>query len=410
MAMSGGPAAHAPIELTMRSRRVVVAGAMAALFLAAIDQTVVSTAFPRIVGELDGLALLPWVFTSYLLAATSIVPIAGKLGDQFGRKPLFLVAIAIFLAGSFASGAAQTMLQLVVFRGVQGVGGGMLFATAFAVVGDLFAPLERGRVQGLFAAMYGLASVVGPTLGGWITDAASWRWVFYINIPVGIVAFATIWFGMPWARAQAGSRARLDILGSVVLVGTLVPLLLALTWGGDRYAWSSSEVLGLFVAAAVGLPLFVLVEWRAAEPVLPLYLFRDRTFLVTSIVVFLLGAGMFGAITMVPTFLQGVRGEGARASGILMTPMTLAVSGSAILGGMIMTRTGRYKRLVVGSLVFMVVGMVLFATIEASTPLWQLIVYMVVVGVGIGTTFPVFTVVVQNALPFQLIGVATASV
>jgi len=400
---------NAPVEVGDTSRRIVMLGTLSALFLAALDQTVVATAFPRIVGELDGLGLLPWVFTAYLLASTSIVPIAGKLGDQFGRKPLFLAAIAIFLGGSFASGAAQTMLQLVIFRGVQGVGGGMLFATAFAVVGDLYAPLERGRIQGLFAAMFGFSSVVGPSLGGWITESASWRWVFYVNVPVGAVALATVWFGMPWVR-QRGRRAALDLPGAALLIGTLVPLLLALTWGGDRYEWTSPQVIGLLAASALGLPLFLLAERLAEEPVLPLHLFRNRTFLVTSAVVFLLGAGMFGAITMIPTFLQGVRGEGARAAGTWMTPLTLSLSASAMIGGQIMSRTGKYKVLVVASLALMVLGMGLLSQLQADTAMWELVLAMVIVGMGIGMTMPIFTVIVQNALPFQFIGVATSSV
>lgn len=409
MAASGGPPMSAPLEVGGTSRRIVMIGTLSALFLAALDQTVVATAFPRIVGELDGLGLLPWVFTAYLLASTSIVPIAGKLGDQFGRKPLFLVAIAVFLGGSFASGAAQTMLQLVIFRGVQGIGGGMLFATAFAVVGDLYAPLERGRIQGLFAAMFGFSSVIGPSLGGWITESASWRWVFYVNVPVGIIAFATVWFGMPWVR-PSGRRAKLDLPGAALLIGTLVPLLLALTWGGDRYAWGSPQVIGMLAASALGLPLFLLAERAAEEPVLPLHLFRNRTFVVTSAVVFLLGAGMFGAITMIPTFLQGVRGEGARAAGTWMTPLTLSLSASAVIGGQVMSRSGRYKRLVVASLLLMVVGMGLLSRVHAEMGLWPLIVDMIIVGVGIGMTMPIFTVIVQNALPFQFIGVATSSV
>lgn len=383
---------------------------MAAMFLAAIDQTILSSAFPRMIAELNGLALLPWVFTSFMLSSTVIVPVAGKLGDQFGRKPLFIVAIAIFLVGSLLAGAAQSMLQLVLARGVQGVGGGMLFATAFAVVGDLYSPLERGRIQGAFAGVFGIASVVGPFLGGWLTDTLSWRWVFLVNLPVGGLAFLVVGIGMPWVRPHLAQRPRLDLAGAALLVVALVPLLLALTWGGDQYAWTSREVVGLIVLSAVGLPLFLLAESRAAEPILPLALFRNRTFTVSAIVLFLMGAGMFGAITMVPTFLQGVKGLAAANSGTLMTPMSVAISAAAGLGGAMLSRTGRYKVLSLVSVAMVILGLGLLAMQTPDTSSATAVVNMVLVGLGAGVTFPLFTVVVQNALPFQYIGVATASV
>jgi EmrB/QacA subfamily drug resistance transporter len=389
---------------------VIIAGTMAAMFLAAIDQTILSSAFPRIIAELNGLSLLPWVFTSFMLTSTAVVPVVGKLGDQLGRKPLFLVAITLFLAGSLICGASQTMLQLVIARGIQGIGGGMLFATSFAVVGDLYAPLERARIQGLFAGIFGISSVVGPFLGGWLTDALSWRWVFLVNLPVGGVALLIVGLGMPWVRPQLAQRPRLDLAGAALLIATLVPLLLALTWGGQQYAWTSTRIAGLLAAAALGLPLFLYVESKAAEPILPLHLFRNRTFSISAVVLFLMGAGMFGAITMVPTFLQGVKGVAASNSGTLMTPMSLALSASAGIGGTVMARTGRYKVLTLASMALVVLGMTLFAMQTVETSRLATVRNMVLVGVGIGITFPVFTVVVQNALPFQYIGVATASV
>lgn len=379
------------------------------MFLAAIDQTILSSAFPRIIAELDGLTLLPWVFTAFMLTSTILVPIVGKLGDQFGRKPLFVVAIVVFLVGSVFCGLAQTMVQLIAFRGVQGAGAGMLFATSFAVVADLYAPLERGRIQGLFAGVFGIASVAGPFLGGWLTDSVGWRWVFLVNLPVGLVALAIVTLGMPWERPQLAVRPRLDLAGSALLTLALVPLLLALTWGGHQYAWTSTPIVVLLAVAAVGVPLFLLAEARAAEPVLPLELFRNRTFSISALVLFMLGAGMFGAITMVPTFFQGVKGIAAASSGTLMTPLSVAISASAGFGGAIMTRTGRYRVLSLVGVGLVVVGLVLFAMLDETSSLDAAVVCTVIIGVGAGVTFPVFTVVVQNALPFQFIGVATAS-
>jgi EmrB/QacA subfamily drug resistance transporter len=393
-----------------RSRRLIIAGTMSAMFLAAIDQTILSSAFPRIIAELNGLSLLSWVFTAFMLSSTVVVPIAGKLGDQFGRKPLFVAAIVIFLIGSLLAGLSQTMFQLVLSRGFQGIGGGMLFATAFAVIADLYAPLERGRIQGAFAGMFGLASVVGPFLGGWLTDALSWRWVFFVNLPVGAVALLIVGIGMPWVRPQPERKPRLDLAGATLLVIALVPLLLALTWGGHEYPWGSPLIAGLFAISAIGLPLFLFAESRAHEPILPLGLFKNRTFTVSAVVLFLMGAGMFGAITMVPTFLQGVKGVAASDSGTLMTPMSIAISVASGFGGMMLSRTGRYKVLSIVSVGVVALGMALFSMQTPETSWAASVVNMVLVGFGLGVTFPIFTVVVQNALPFQYIGVATASV
>jgi EmrB/QacA subfamily drug resistance transporter len=308
------------------------------------------------------------------------------------------------------AGAAQTMLQLVSVRALQGLGAGMLFATTFAVVGDLYSARERGKVQGAFAAMFGLASVVGPTLGGWITDATSWRWIFYINIPIGILAFAVVFVGMPWARPRGHERPSLDVLGGALLVVAVISLLLGVVWGGDRYDWESPQIAGLFAVSAVLLALFVLAERRASEPILPLSLFRNRTFTVSAIALALLGAGMFGAITLVPLFLQGSLGVAATNSGSLMTPMMLSIVVGATTGGQVMSRTGRYKLLMLGGVALMLVGALLFTTVSAEMSRAEVIPYMVLLGFGLGITLPTTTTVVQNALPFELLGVASASV
>ena len=385
-----------------------MAGTLAALFVAAIGQTVVATALPAIVADLGNLDLLAWVFTSYLLTSTIVVLVAGKLGDQFGRKPLFLLAIVCFSAGSAASGLSQSMGQLIIFRAVQGVGGGMLFATSFAVVGDLYAPLERGRIQGLFAGVFGLASVVGPTLGGWVTDSVTWRWVFYLNLPVAVAAFLIILWGMPWVRPLAGQRPKVEVIGVVLISAVLVPLLLALALGGNQYPWRSREIVQLFGSSAVMLALFIVAERDASEPSLPLSLFRDRTFVVSALVTFLVGAGMFGAITMVPLFLQGVTGIAATNSGTLMMPMMLSMVSAAAVGGQLMTRTGRYKWLAVYGGVATAAALLLFSTVDANTSRLEMVRNMVLLGFALGPSLPVFTVAVQNALPFEMLGVATA--
>ena len=398
----------APLEIGAASRRLVMVGTLAALFVAAIGQTVVATALPSIVADLGDLDLLSWVFTSYLLTSTIVVLVAGKLGDQFGRKPLFLLAIVFFSAGSAASGVSQSMTQLLIFRAVQGVGGGMLFATSFAVVGDLYAPLERGRIQGLFAGVFGLASVVGPTLGGWVTDSATWRWVFFLNLPVAVVAFLIILWSMPRMRMQQLQRPKVDVAGVVLISAVLVPLLLAFALGGNQYPWGSREITQLFGSSALMLVLFIAAERGASEPILPLSLFRNRTFVVSAMVTFLVGAGMFGAITMVPLFLQGVTGIAATSSGTLMIPMMLSMVTSAAVSGQLMTRTGRYKWLAIYSGVATAAALLLFSTIGAETSRLEMVRNMILLGLALGPSLPVFTVAVQNALPFEMLGIATA--
>jgi EmrB/QacA subfamily drug resistance transporter len=400
----------APLELDARSRRLVVVGAMLAMFLAALDATIVGTAVPSIVGDLGGIDLLAWVFTAYLLASTVTLPLAGKLGDLFGRKPLFLVAVVLFVAASMVAGAAQSMELLIGARAVQGIGSGMIFASTLAVIADLYSPLERGRVQGVIAGVFGIASVIGPTLGGWITDASTWRWIFFVNLPVGIIAFAVILLRMPWTRLYREAEARIDFAGALLLSAAVVPFLLAMVWGGDRYEWLSGQTIGLVAFSLVALGAFLAVEARAPEPLVPLFLFKNRTFAVSAVLLLLTGAGMFGALTLIPLYLQGVTGASARLSGTLMTPMMLAIPISAAFAGQMMTRTGRYKYLLIGGIVVMVAGMLSFATVDAGTSRAEAIPRMIVMTLGLGVTLPLLNVVVQNAVPFQVVGVATASV
>ena len=395
-------------HLSQRNKIIVMISVMFGLLLAALDQTIVVTAMPRIVQDFNGLQHLSWVFTAYLLASTVTVPIYGKLGDMYGRKPFYIGAIILFLIGSALSGASQNMGELIAFRALQGIGGGALMANSFAIIGDLFVPAERGRWQGLFAAVFGLASVIGPLLGGWLTDNASWRWVFYINLPVGAVALTMAAIYMPAIAGRAKDRA-IDFLGAGLLAVSLISLLLAVTWGGTQYAWGSSQIIGLFITAAVGTAAFLLAERHAQEPILPLSLFRNRVFNVSMVAIMLSAMGMFGGILYIPLFAQYVIGESATNSGTILAPMMAGLIISSIGAGLVMSRTGRYKALAVGGMAIVVGAMYWLAQVGAGTTQLGLIERMVVMGVGLGMTMPVFNLAVQNAFSQAELGVATAS-
>jgi len=326
----------------------------------------------------------------------------------YGRKPFVLGATALFLVGSMLSGLSQNMTQLIIFRAIQGLGGGAIFANAFAIVGDLFPPAERGRWQGLFGATFGLASVVGPLLGGWITDNASWRWIFYVNVPIGIVGLGVIWFLMPKIVPDIKNRV-VDYLGAILLSLGLVSLLLALVWGGSQYPWISLEIISLLVMSLVSFLTFVGVERKTEEPVLPLELFKNPIFSVSSIVIFLTGIGMFGAILYVPLFAQLVLGVTATNSGTILTPMMLGMVGASIVSGQVVSRSGRYKVLAILGLGIAAIGLYLLSGMSVNTTQSGLVVRMILTGVGLGVTFPIFTLAVQNAFDHSKLGVATAS-
>ena len=395
-------------NIPTRRKLLVMAGVMAALFLAALDQTIVATALPRIVQEFHGLEHLSWVIAAYLLASTVVVPVYGKLSDLYGRKPFILSAIILFLIGSVLSGFSQSMLQLVIFRALQGLGGGAIFANAFAVVGDLYPPAERGRWQGLLGGVFGLSSIIGPTLGGWLTDHASWRWNFFINIPVGILAFAAVASLLP--HIEPGRKERsIDYAGAVVLTGSLVSLLLGLIWGGTEHPWGSPLILGLLGAAVAGLVAFAFIERRAADPILPLSLFQNRIFSVSIAALFFVGVGMFGAIVFIPLFAQLVLGLDATGSGTILTPLTLAFVVSSVFSGQVVSRTGRYKAIALLGLALATVALFVMSRMTAATSAGSLVARMVAVGLGIGATMPVFTLAVQNAFGHEKLGIATAS-
>ena len=391
-------------------RRVVLAtaGTMLALLLAALDQTIVGTAIPRIVADLNGLDRLAWVTTAYLVTSTTMTPIAGKLGDLFGRKPFLLVGMIGFVAASALCGLSQDMTQLIVFRGVQGIFGGVLFATVFTVIGDLFPPDQRGKAQGLFGAVFGLSSVVGPTAGGFITDHWNWRWVFEVNIPVGIVAVAVVVAGLPYVRSKASWRD-IDFWGALTLAAGVVPMLIALSITRD-HAWTSPQVLGLLAFAAVMLAAFVFVESRVEHPIVPLELFKNPTFTVSMIVGFLTAFGMFGSILFTPLVFQGVLGISATNSGALITPMMFGLIGASTLTGFLMKKIKYYRFLGTVGVAVMIFGMWLLSQITPSSTEWQVVADLIVVGAGIGVTFPLYLTAVQVALPRKFLGVASSQI
>jgi EmrB/QacA subfamily drug resistance transporter len=389
---------------------IVMISVLLGILLAALDQTIVGPALPKIVGDLQGFDRYSWVVTVYLLTSTISVPIIGKLSDMYGRKWFYMAGILVFLAGSALSGLSADMNQLIIFRGLQGLGAGVIFACAFAIIADLIPPAERGKWQGVFGSVFGLSSVIGPTIGGFLTDNLSWHWVFYVNVPIGIIALAVLFFTFPRENV-AHVRKSVDWLGAGALITSLVPLLIALSLGGTPdWDWGSAKVIGLLVVAVVFLAAFLFIEARAAEPIIPLDLFKDRIFTVSVITVFMTGVGLFGAVLYIPLFIQAIQGGTATASGNTVTPLTLAVVVSSIVTGQLISRTGRYRIIGILGMGLVTVGMFLLYTMQMDTERLTTILYMIVLGLGLGVAFPLYTLVVQNAFPIQRVGVVTAAV
>ena len=405
--MSVGAAPQAA-GLTHRQILVVFSGLMAGMLLAALDQTIVSTALPTIVGDLGGLDHLSWVVTAYLLTTTASTPLYGKLSDIYGRRLMFQSAIVIFVLGSVLCGLSQNMLQLILFRGIQGIGAGGLMAMAFAIIGDIVSPRERGRYTGYLGAVFAVASVAGPLLGGFFVDNLTWRWVFYVNVPIGIVALVitSSVLRLPFAR----QNHEIDFVGAALLVAGVSTLLLGLVWGGSEYPWSSPVIIGLFAASVVLTAMFLWWESRTPEPILPLRLFRGRVFSAGVALSFLLGGAMFAAIVFLPLFLQVATGASATNSGLLLLPLMAGLMTTSILSGRVIAKTGHYRRWPIAGMGIAAVGMYLLSTMSPDTTRIASSLYMLVVGVGLGMVMQVLVLAVQNSADFSDLGVATSSV
>jgi EmrB/QacA subfamily drug resistance transporter len=401
-AVQAGPEAQVP----QVSRRLVFSGLMLVLLMASLDQTIVATALPTIVGDLGGLDHISWVVTAYLLAQTAVTPLYGKLGDMYGRKIVLQVALLVFLAGSALCGLSQSLDELIAFRALQGLGGGGLIVSAQAAIGDVVPPRERGRYTGLFGAVFGLASIAGPLLGGFLTEHLSWRWIFYVNLPIGVLALFVLAATLPAATARV--HHVVDYLGTLLLAAGVSAIVLATSLGGTSYAWGSPVIVGLVIGGGVSLVAFVFAERRAVEPVLPLRLLRNRVFAVTSAVGFVVGFALFGAVTYLPLFLQVVKGASPTGSGLQLVPLMGGLLITSIASGQVITRTGRYKAFPIAGTAVMTVGLYLLATLNTHSTDATIFAFMFVLGLGLGMVMQVLVLAVQNAVDYSDLGVATS--
>lgn len=388
-------------------RKILLVGLLIALLFASLDQTIVGTAMPRVVADLQGLDIFVWVTTAYMLSSTTVVPIAGKLADIFGRRIMYILGIFIFMLGSALAGQAQSMTELILSRGLQGLGGGIMMPMAMTIVGDMFPPSQRGKWQGVMGAVFGLSSIIGPTIGGWIVDHASWRWVFYINLPVGILAAVFIFFGLSGENYRK-DKVSIDYAGALTLIIGSGALLLGLSLGGKDYLWGSWQIISLFAAAVIFIASFVFLEKRAEDPILNFNLFRNRVFTAVNIVGFFMGFGMFGAIMFLPLFLQGVIGVSATRSGNSMIPMMAAMMMTSIIGGKLITKI-RFRTQLAAGMSIMSIGFYLLSTLTANSTTLTAMSYIVVLGIGMGLVMPTLTIAVQSVFPPAQRGVVTSA-
>jgi EmrB/QacA subfamily drug resistance transporter len=403
------------LGLPQRAKMEILFAVLLGLFLGALDQTIVGPALPTIVTKLAGNDIYVWAVTIYLLTSTISVPFWGKLSDIYGRKPMFMIGITIFLIGSALSGLSQNMTELIAFRGFQGIGAGSLFPIALATIGDLFTPAERGKYQGLFGAVFGIAFIVGPLVGGFLTENIAWNWIFYVNIPIGLVSLFFISRLLPTVKTKAATR-NFDILGGVIFTIATAFLLVGLTEKGQTdsathalYNWTDPVVGGFILIAAIGIALFIWAESRAKEPIVPLNLFRNRTYAASMVATFFAAFAFFGAIIFLPRWFQIVQGYSPTNSGLAALPLMVGLIFSSIASGLIVARTGRYKWMTVGAIVLMGISTALMTQLRADTPVPIVWLWMFIAGIGVGPTFAVFTLIVQNAVPFNMLGVATSN-
>jgi len=397
-------------ELPEKIIFAAMAGVLTTMLMSALDSTIVSTAMPRIISELHGFQHYSGVITAYMVASTASVPLVGKLSDYYGRRLFLLIGVTIFVSASMLCGAAQSMFQLIAFRGIQGVGAGFCQAMAFTTIADLFPPAKRGRVSGLMGGVFGLASVIGPAAGGFLTDGPGWRYVFYVNLPVGLIAFTILYFYFPRIARNTEKTPQIDYGGALTLVLSVVPVLLALSWGGRDYSWHSPLIVGLLGFGAILTTVFFYIEHKAPEPIIPMKLFNNQIIWSAMIVSALIAIGMFGTTLFIPLFIQTAIGSSASRSGAVMMPMTMSLVISAMLTGHLIMKLGRYRALAVGGAAVTSLGMFLLAQMDIHTPYSIVVRNLIVMGLGLGATMPVFTLAVQNAVDIRFAGNITSTI